>query len=169
MARSVSTSFLGAALPAAVLAGGCGDGAPTPDVTVFVRATVDGEAYEGGSTGAVWYGAEATPSLDLWPADALQASLLASWSPGDTGSYALGDDDAAEAMLVWIPEAGQEYCSTSGTLTVDTWNSTEEAPIIGTISGTFAGTLEGCLGVEGAVEVTDGRYASLVEDASSRR
>ena len=169
MARLATAILLGAVLPAALPAFGCDDGAPARDGTVFVQATVDGEAYAGASTGAVWHGADATPSLDLWPADALQGSILVSWSPGDTGSYALGDGDAAEAMLVWIPEAGQEYCSTSGTLTVDTWSPTGEAPIVGTISGTFEGTLEGCLGVEGTVEVTDGRYASLVEDLSGGR
>lgn len=144
--------------------GGGADDDDDADDEYQVVATVDGEAYEGNSQGAVFMDHGDTTELMLFPADAISGSVMG-WMPGDTGSWQLTDGDGFEAMLIYIDDASSQYTSSSGTFVIDTWEDNTEGgaadPRIGFITGTFQGTFTE-FGGEATVEVTGGQFHSMV-------
>jgi len=151
---------------------GCPDTAPgtgdddddDADDEYQVVATVDGEAYEGNSQGAVFMDFGDTTELLLFPADAISGSIFG-WMPGDMGSWQLTDGDDFEAMLIYIDGSSSQYTSSSGTFVIDTWeentSGTTADPRIGFITGTFEGTFTEFGGTD-TVEVTGGQFNSMV-------
>ena len=129
-----------------------------------VVATVDGEAYEGNSQGAVYMDYGDSTELMLFPADPISGSIFG-WMPGDTGSWQLTDVEPLEAMLVYIDDASTSYTSSSGTIVIDTWEENTEGnsadPRIGFMTGTFEGTFTE-FGGTATVEVTGGQFNSMV-------
>ena len=133
----------------------------------YVRALVDGQSYQGGSQGGA-YNADVDPTeLMLWPADAISGYLWG-WAPGTTGSWTLSDAAGSEALLFYFDDAMNQYASTSGTLTFDSWqdhlpdNSADSR--IGFIRGTFSGSFYDEL-TGGTVEVTEGEFYSMVTES----
>jgi hypothetical protein len=154
-------------LPLALM--GCPDTSPgagdddDADDEYQVVATVDGEAYEGNSQGAVFMDYGDSSELMLWPADAISGSVLG-WMPGDTGSWQMTDGDDFEAMLIYIDDASSQYTSSSGTLVIDMWEDNDGGsadPRIGFITGTFEGTFTE-FGGTATLEVTQGQFDSMV-------
>jgi hypothetical protein len=167
--RTTPLATLLALLSLPLLLMGCPDTSPgdddddDADDEYEVVATVDGEAYEGNSQGAVFMDYGETTELMLWPADAISGSVLG-WMPGDTGSWQLTDGDDFEAMLIYIDDASTQYTSSSGTFVIDSWeenNGGATDPRIGFISGTFEGTFTE-FGGTATLEVTGGQFDSMV-------
>ena len=149
---------------------GCFDKSDSGDNgDTWVRATIDGQGYEGNSQGVVWY--RSATMLQLFPGDVLEGTV-SGWAEGDTGSWDTAFDAEADAgtWLQYMPE-GVTWVSASGTFTVDNWEAhTPENsydPILGYITGTFEGSLTcymGCDGAAATVEITGGDYRSMVSD-----
>ena len=147
---------------------GDGDGYHTGDF--FVRATVDGVAYEGNSQGTVFSEDPTTGAtqLMLWPADTLQGYLFG-WEGGETGSFDVTHaDDMADmdGFLMYAAGGGGSWVSNSGSVEIDTWE--EHTPDngadyrIGFIGGTFEAELEDLYGADGAISIVNGEFFSMV-------
>ncbi len=140
----------------------------------YVRATIDGEAYEGDVGGAHLFDTEPGWLL-LFPSDALQITLY-DWSDGETGSWDLLYDDACETGCAWLQyQLGTAtYVSDSGTLAIDGWTDHEPDNAydmrLGFASGTFDSTLSCWMGCDGApetVQITDGEFYVQVAASSA--
>ncbi len=169
--RTHASTILLALLTLPLLVLGCPDTSPGGDDDdddagdeYVVVATVDGEAYEGNSQGAVFMDYGETTELMLWPADAISGSVMG-WMPGDTGSWQLTDGDDFEAMLIYIDGASTQYTSSSGTFVIETWEDNVEGgatdPRMGFMTGTFEGTFTE-FGGTATVEITGGQFDSMV-------
>jgi hypothetical protein len=155
------------------LCAGCLDSGAVNTDELDVSAVIDGEPYNGGGA-AAWFAFAEPPWLLLFPAQALQGSLLG-WAAGDTGTWDLAFQEACESDCNWFQyqSGGATYVSASGTLTIDLWTAIEPENAfdtrIGIIEGTFDSSLSCWMGCEGqpeSVEITGGAFAAMVSETA---
>jgi hypothetical protein len=155
---------------ACLLSFGCGGmtGIADPTSGIFISATVDGLPYQGSSQGAVYIGTdgETESELMMFPADEFSGTLIG-WEPVVTGTFIMSTEEGSEAIFSYVDGANGQYASTSGEMSIDTWqdhNPDNAADTrLGYMGGSFAGTFTRLSGAD-TIEITDGSFFVMVTD-----